>query len=58
MRRGNPDPVDVSTRLQQFLVFTGQAHRFGPKDLAEAAVAVGVPPDAVSDFEDSLASWL
>ena len=53
-----PDDVSASTRFQQFLVFEGKQHDFSPEDLSEAAHAIGLSPDEVSDFMDSLASWL
>jgi hypothetical protein len=59
MRLENPaDDVDRSTRLQQYLVDQGLKDSYTEDDLADAAVAVGVPPDEVHDFLDELASWL
>jgi hypothetical protein len=59
-RAENPageDPVSLKTRLQQFLVSTGEIFKLTQDEQVALAAAVGVPPDRVYDFLDEVASW-
>jgi hypothetical protein len=58
VRANPPDKVDTATRLQQEVVRRGLANELSEHDMAEAARAVGVPEEDLSDWLESMASWI
>ncbi len=54
----NPSGDVIAFEFQQLLVGSGEFHDYSQAQLAEAAQRIGIPREEISDFMDSLASWL